>query len=172
MDQSRDLTYQPSNQAAAAQLAEFGTFLAYFDGQPGEREADGVRQWAADVAASGSPNAVYMDTTTIATARRLLGGEAPSYPAALFDLANFVNAVVLSDTIFHLESPHLDSIRINEFLGLTNDPVLISVPTTSAGPGIGSVLRGAWLQSMEYAQRVGSGTTGLASDAEQIKASW
>lgn len=168
----RDLTYVPNNEAAAAQLAEFGALLAYFEGFPGREEEDGVRAWIADVAASGSPNAVYLDTTTVATARRLLGGDAPTYPAALFDLANFVNAVILCDTVFHLESPHLDSLEINEFLGLANDPPLISVPMASAGRGVGSALRGAWLQSTEYVQRIGGGRAALAGDATEVKAAW
>jgi hypothetical protein len=167
-----ELDYKPNNQAAFEMMAEFGTYLAYFDGHPGRSEQETVREWIEQVGRLGSPNAVYMDTTTIHTALTLLKGQHVPAPTTLFDLANVISSLVLSDTIYFLENPHIDPFDFNEYLGLATDPPFIQIPVQSANNAVGSLLRGIWLHSMEYVERLGANSPGLAEDATQVKSAW
>jgi hypothetical protein len=174
MNPSDQLSYVPTNSDAWWSLAEFGTYATDFPGvddpaSPSER--DRMRTWIRNVRQSGSDNAIFVDTTMVHTVDRLLrdASSAPT-PTTLLDLANAVSSVILADTIFHLDNPYVDSIALNELLGV--DPVFITVPTRQADPCVGAHLRGLWLHCGEYVEKIGAAAPGLAQDGDQVKSAW
>ena len=134
---------------------------------------DQIRNWKSKTRNSGGPTAIFMDTTTIDRAWKLLQGRGEwlADPSALIDLANVVSAVIMYDTIFHLENAELPSEDFNEFLHLPNDPVFIKCPTSSAGPDVVSFLDGQWAQSADYLKKLESGPR-LSEDMARIRLGW
>lgn len=110
-------------------LIEFDLFHTRVGG-PGSTDdmINKVRSWIRHVAAMKEANAVFMDTTTLYTAQALASDVAGKYlsPATLLDLSTFVQAVVLYDQIFHLESRLVDGPGINDKLG--NEPIIVEIP--------------------------------------------
>lgn len=158
-------TYTPSPAPGPdlTSLAEFG--ISYFTAsnklteEQEQRRLDEVRQWMQHVSTHGSINAVYLDTTTLHTARSLIlddPGHRPVTPATLIDLATFTNAVVLFDKVFYLENRHIAPFEINEHLG--NEPVVLELPVASLGPSrdddelnsVAGILRGYWYRTVRY----------------------
>ena len=146
------------------------------------RRFEEIRTWIRQVS-DQKVNAVYMDTTTLYTARTLvLGTERDLFlePATLLDLSNFVGNVVLFDHIFYLENSEIDPYELNEALG--GEPVLISLPVESFGfshdddpvNSVGGLLRSLWYETDNYIQELSRmrGYEVLMQDAEEIKKSW
>jgi hypothetical protein len=81
--------YEPDI-ATVEQWIKFGGTFWYFKGQPDlDAYTEGVQEWIKASVASKSPNAVFMDTTTMQTALSLLrGGSEILTPMTLLDLAN------------------------------------------------------------------------------------
>jgi hypothetical protein len=141
---------------------------------------DEIRSWMQHVSGNRF-NAVYLDTTTLHTAKTLIfSGEddAPVIPPALIDLSNFVNSVVLFDHIFYLENSEINPYELNEALG---EPVIISLPVESFGfsndgdplNSVGGLLRGLWYDTDQYMQMLLDRTYKLfQEDAEAIKTAW
>ena len=126
-----ELSYVPTNLQAWRCLSEFGAIPMYFPDVDQATVPGKASDWVKAVRASGSPNAVFIDTTTLYSANRLLRGNdglRPT-PAGLLDLANVVSALVMADTIFYLENTHTDGVALNELLDV--GPAFIPVPTES-----------------------------------------
>lgn len=169
-----------------ANFAEFGTpNITYkeLDNDQRNRRFAELRSWM-DQISGKRLNAVYLDTTTLHTARTLvLGGEDADVfvvPPTLLDLSNFVNSVLLFDHIFYLENGAIDPFELNEALG--GEPVIVALPVESFGFGqdddplnsIGGLLRSLWYQTESYIidlQRAKRGEV-LWEDAEAIKRAW
>ncbi|HEV7879958.1 hypothetical protein [Bradyrhizobium sp.] len=129
-------------------LAEFGTPIV--GSFVGKERLDHVRRWIAGVQELAEPRAVFMDTTTIAAVDSLVFDDDRSKlaPSTLLDLANFVSAIVLHDQIFHLKSPHLSSLRLNESIG--GSPALVEIPVAIMDvDGEGGLLTAFWYQACD-----------------------
>jgi hypothetical protein len=167
-----DLSYVPTNPAAWQCLSEFGAIPMYFPDVDQSMVATEARRWVKSVQASGSPNAVFIDTTMLHSANRLLRGEdlLPPTPAGLLDLAHVVSSLIMADTVFYLENKHTDGVALNELLGV--GPAFIPVPTESWGSAVGALLRGMWLQCAQYVERMSRGGGRFAEDASRVQAGW
>jgi hypothetical protein len=146
-----------------------------------------VRRWMREFVADNRNNSIYLDTTTLYTVESLTGlVEERGFctPAALLDLNNFVNSVVLYDHVFHLENRHLDSIKLNDALG--NEPIVISLPVSSFNGqlhgdtvhSLGAILRGFWYNTKLFMEDLRDGHHSTMrgdryrEEAEEIKNAW
>ena len=73
-------------------------------------------------------NAVYMDSTTLFTVQELLSDRVLAHPEFLFDLSNFVNAVVLFDRVFYLKNPYADILEFNLNEAMGAEPIVKAIP--------------------------------------------
>lgn len=98
-----------------------------------------LSDWHAQHVEPFRKDAVMVDTTTLATVEAFarggyeIGGhsyELSVTPGLLYDLCTFINAVVLFDTVFHLESSLIDSGNLNASLA-SKDPPLRRLPVQS-----------------------------------------
>jgi hypothetical protein len=172
---------------ARTSLIEFGTPLVMkrhlTDAQVAAR-IDSVRRWIAGVAGKRT-NAAFLDTTTLVTIEALLLSSSPSdylSPLTLFDLANFVNSVVLFDNIFHLENRHVMEHSLN--LALGNEPVIINLPVKHFSPetygddeiSLSGILMGLWREAKDYISELDRASKHpdnvLYADTVEIKAAW
>ncbi|HEY0377215.1 MAG TPA: hypothetical protein VGC87_09680 [Pyrinomonadaceae bacterium] len=172
-------------------FAEFGTTLSTgihtLTSEQVHKRFDDLREWIQRVSGTQRLNAVYLDTTTIHTARSLIfdrEGDEGALPPTLLDLSTFVNSVVLFDHIFYLENSRIDPSELNEALG--NEPVVISLPVKSFGfshdgdplNSVEGMLRGIWYETHLYinelrdAQKWQQSHDPLREDAEEIKKAW
>ncbi|MGW6023776.1 hypothetical protein [Streptomyces sp. NPDC055099] len=80
-----------------------------------------------------SRNSVYMDATTVGIADRLLAGDRRWLtPLTLWDLAAFVDRVIMSDRIYYAGEHLVPADRLNQLLG---DDVFVSLPPLSLSEG-------------------------------------
>ena len=181
------LPWDPTNWSAnqLTSFVEFGTpsshNIHHLNQEEVHKRFDEIRGWMQHVSGQRF-NAVYLDTTTLHTARTLILNKEddflPVIPAALIDLSNFVNSIVLFDHIFYLENREIDPYELNEALG---EPVIISLPIQSFGSSndgdplnsVGGLLRGFWYDTDQYMQKLVDGSNELFhEDAEAMKIAW
>lgn len=89
-------------------------------------------EWQNQALIRDEPNAVYMDTTSLHTMKKLLSeesGQKTITPLTLIDLGTFVYNLICYDRILHLETDENFSFWINERLG--NEPVAVEIPVKS-----------------------------------------
>lgn len=176
------------NEDGLTSFAEFGTHsvsISNISQEQLHKRFDELRAWMQHVSGANQLNAIYLDTTTIYTAKDLILNQSglPNNitPATLLDLSTFVNSVVLYDRVFYLENKHIDEYEFNEALG--NEPVLIPLPVKSAGESeddddvnsVGGLLRGLWYQTDMYVQELKDSARPIDiffEEAQAVKKSW
>jgi len=91
---------------------------------------------------SSRKSVLFLDTTTIWTAFRLIGGDSSILQWSTFlDLDKVTRAIVLNDHVFHMPSPYIDTDLINSQLG---DEVLIPLHPVGSDPEVDAVLWNIW----------------------------
>lgn len=167
-------------------MIEFGLYSqihgGWSDAEIDERN-HAAREWLRQATLQESPNAVFMDNTTLYTAYALVAGEQPRRslgPVSLLDLATFVRNAVLYDHVFHLENDSFDARYLNEALGY--EPIVISVPVESFDGGyppstihgVGAFLANLFEDIKSEIRRMGESSSVSAryQDLVAMTASW
>jgi hypothetical protein len=155
-------------------FAEFGSPIVARD--VSASRVDDVRKWIANVGGVAEPRAVFMDTTTVAAVEALLldGDKNLLRSETLLDLSNFVSAFVLHDQVFHIKTPYLDSVQLNEALG--GEPVIVELPIDLLDvDGPSGLLTAFWnmacdiIYEMNCSERSEPGELENSSDAAKVE---
>ena len=173
---------------ALDRVTELGTFhLGYQpeDHVPAVRNSQliaDVRSWMSQVD-GGRGTAAFTDGTTLFNVNTVLSSRSLAHPELLYDLATFVEGVVLFDRIFHLGNPRIEDdvvYRINEALG--GDPLVVSLkidwknhdPYWAQSSPLRVFLTGLWREVATYFTELQKTTaTDVSGEAaNQIRASW
>lgn len=112
-----------------------------------------LREWIEFVSYDSVETASFMDATTLHRVAHLAGvattGPRFLTDAFLFwDLSTFVNAVVLSDKVFHIETRWLDSLKLNEAIG--GEPVIVPIPQPMPKSAVEKYLWALWFESKRF----------------------
>lgn len=112
------------------------------------------RGWLNAVPEEKKKNAVFMDTTTLATAFSLIDKDFRVIlltPVNLFDLSTFVTSTVIYDHICHFENTGFDAPGMNRAIG---DSVFVPIPRPVASKtgleGAAAVMRDLWDETVAY----------------------
>jgi hypothetical protein len=125
-----------------APLTDFGFTIENASSSTSDRKAkvtQALSDWHAQYVAPFQKDAVFVDTTTLATVEALAAGHYSVYgstpevsvtPGILYDLCAFINAVVLFDSVLYLENPFVDPAKLNTGLA-SGEPPLRQLPVKS-----------------------------------------
>lgn len=108
-------------------FAEFGAWPSGLNERSATGTLGSARRWLSIVSDAITPNAIFLDTTTLRAVSAITFEERYDYISAetLLDLSTFVDSVVLYDHVFHLENKEVDPFALNEKL---NEPIIIPIP--------------------------------------------
>lgn len=142
---------------------------------------DQVNKWVRENVEGERLNAVYMDSTTLFTVQELLSDRVLAHPEFLFDLSNFVNAVVLFDRVFYLKNPYADILEFNLNEAMGAEPIVKAIPVEEFFKGswegvsaVGTILTGIWKDTRDHFDKLAIAPINdpLHSLAAEIQDAW